>query len=79
MLYSVKEPKNKRAKRALQAREPKMVENEKRAMLLHGHSCSQAVKMFLDELVSDRSMSSGNHFALLFSSSPGILTGAVCF
>merc|ERR1711991_1245998 len=52
MLYAVKEPKNKKAKRALMAREPKMVENEKKAMMLHGHSCSQLIKQFLDEMAA---------------------------
>ncbi len=35
MLYAAREPKKKKIKRALQLREPKLVENEKRAMVRH--------------------------------------------
>ncbi len=52
MVYAPKEPKNKKAKRALMAREPKLVENEKRALFIHGHSISNNAKIFLDEMVS---------------------------
>merc|ERR1711991_583382 len=36
----------------LQNREPKMIENEKKAMMVHGHSCSLNVKEFFDEMAS---------------------------
>lgn len=52
MLYAVKEPKNKKARRALMAREPKLVENEKRTMVVTGHSCTQTTKQVLDELAA---------------------------
>ena len=51
MVYAAKEPKNKKAKRALMLREPKLVENEKTAMMIHGHSISETGKLFLDEMV----------------------------
>jgi hypothetical protein len=51
MLYTQQEPKNKKAKRALLVREPKLVENEKRALFIHGHSNSNNGKLFLDEMV----------------------------
>lgn len=37
MLYTVKEPTKKRAKRMAMQREPKVHENEKSAMFINGH------------------------------------------
>jgi hypothetical protein len=45
-------PKNARVKRALEAREPKVVENEKSAIFVRGQNTSERVRDAMKDLVS---------------------------
>jgi ribosome production factor 2 len=49
-LYS--KPKNARVKRALEAREAKVIENEKTAIFVRGQSTSERVRDAMKDLVS---------------------------
>jgi hypothetical protein len=48
----VRKPKNARVKRALEKREPQLVENEKTAIFVRGQSTSEKVRLAMKELVS---------------------------
>ena len=50
VMQRVVKPRTQRAKRALEAREPKSVESAKRALLVRGHSCSEMVLRLLRDL-----------------------------
>ncbi len=50
VMQRVVKPRTQRAKRALEAREPKSVEGAKRALLLRGHTCSQQVLRVMRDL-----------------------------
>lgn len=63
MIRSVK-PKTARSKRALAAREPQLVENEKTAIFVRGEKVSESVREAMKDLVSrlgGRPASSGCH------------------
>jgi ribosome production factor 2 len=45
-------PKNARVKRALDEREPKLVENEKSAIFVRGQNTSEKVRLAMKDLVS---------------------------
>ena len=47
-----RKPKNARAKRALAAREPQLVENEKTAIFVRGEKVSESVRDAMKDLVS---------------------------
>lgn len=49
-----RKPKNARVKRALEAREPKLVENEKTAIFVKGQNTSERVRTAMKDLVSSR-------------------------
>ena len=44
VMQRVVKPKNQRSKRGLEAREPKAVENTKKAIFLKGAKCSEKVQ-----------------------------------
>eukprot|EP00088_Acartia_fossae_P016109 TRINITY_DN18982_c0_g1_i2.p1 TRINITY_DN18982_c0_g1~~TRINITY_DN18982_c0_g1_i2.p1 ORF type:complete len:328 (-),score=70.56 TRINITY_DN18982_c0_g1_i2:129-1112(-) len=50
IMKRVVKPKNKRSKRALEAREPKAIENQKTTVLVRGTNCSQLVQDCLKDL-----------------------------
>lgn len=61
--YSVcSKPKNARAKRALAAREPQLVENEKTAIFVRGEKVSESVRDAMKDLVSPSHIKSGAGF-----------------
>lgn len=49
--YFLSKPKNQRVKRALEHREPKLIENVKNAMFIRGGNTSEVVTQTLKELV----------------------------
>lgn len=51
-LYTHRKPKNARVKRALEAREPKIVENEKTAIFVRGQNTSDRVRGVMQDMVS---------------------------
>ncbi len=50
VMQRVVKPRSQRAKRALEAREPKAVEDRKRSVLIRGHTCSQRVLQVMRDL-----------------------------
>ena len=65
LLYYSK-PKNQRAKRALEKREPKIVENDKIAMFIKGGRTSEIITQVLKDLVCD----SAAHILRIFTCVP---------
>jgi len=55
-----RKPKNARAKRALAAREPQLVENEKTAIFVRGEKVSESVRDAMKDLVSIEEPISGH-------------------
>jgi len=51
-LLTVRKPKNARVKRALEKREPQVIENEKTAIFVRGQNTSEKVRIAMKDLVS---------------------------
>jgi hypothetical protein len=49
---TVRKPKNARVKRALEKREPQVIENEKTAIFVRGQNTSEKVRIAMKDLVS---------------------------